>query len=73
MLVEGGGEVNAAFISRGLAHRVAFFYAPKILGERAGRRGVAGSGATGWPEICRLREPVWRRLGADLYLNARVD
>ena len=34
LLVEGGGEVNASFLLGGLAHRVAFFYAPKILGGR---------------------------------------
>lgn len=73
VLVEGGGEVNAAFLECGLAQRIAFFHAPLILGERAGRRAVAGPGATGWPGIRRLREPVWRQLGPDLYLTARVD
>ena len=44
LLVEGGGEVNASFLLGGLAHRVAFFYAPKILGGRDARKGVAGEG-----------------------------
>jgi diaminohydroxyphosphoribosylaminopyrimidine deaminase/5-amino-6-(5-phosphoribosylamino)uracil reductase len=34
LLVEGGGEVNASFLLGGLAQRIAFFYAPKILGGR---------------------------------------
>src|SRR2546429_7092270 len=34
VLVEGGGEVNASFLLQRLAHRVAFFYAPKVLGGR---------------------------------------
>ena len=32
LLVEGSGEVHASFLAHDLAHRVAFFYAPKILG-----------------------------------------
>ena len=72
LLVEGGGEVNASFLSAGLAHRVAFFYAPKVLGGRAARKGVAGEGAQGWPEILRLEDLRWRRLGEDLLLTARV-
>ena len=44
LLVEGGGEVNASFLMDGLAHRIAFFYAPKVLGGRAARKAVAGEG-----------------------------
>jgi diaminohydroxyphosphoribosylaminopyrimidine deaminase/5-amino-6-(5-phosphoribosylamino)uracil reductase len=72
LLVEGGGEVNASFLLRGLAHRVAFFYAPKILGGREARKGVAGDGARRLEEIVQLRDVVWRRLGPDLLLTARV-
>jgi diaminohydroxyphosphoribosylaminopyrimidine deaminase/5-amino-6-(5-phosphoribosylamino)uracil reductase len=72
LLVEGGGEVNASFLLGGWAHRVAFFYAPKILGGRDARKAVAGEGARGWAEILTLREVQWRRLGGDLFLTARV-
>jgi diaminohydroxyphosphoribosylaminopyrimidine deaminase/5-amino-6-(5-phosphoribosylamino)uracil reductase len=73
LLVEGGGEVNASFLLGGLAQRVAFFYAPKILGGRNARKGVAGDGAEKLSEAVRLREVEWRRLGEDLLLTARVD
>jgi diaminohydroxyphosphoribosylaminopyrimidine deaminase/5-amino-6-(5-phosphoribosylamino)uracil reductase len=72
LLVEGGGEVNAAFLEQRLAHRVAFFYAPMILGGRTAPRGVAGTGATGWRDILRLCDVEPRRFGADLFLTARV-
>ena len=72
LLVEGGGEVNAAFLESGLAQRVAFFYAPKILGGRDPRRGVAGAGARSLQDLIKLREVVWRRVGEDLLLQARV-
>jgi diaminohydroxyphosphoribosylaminopyrimidine deaminase/5-amino-6-(5-phosphoribosylamino)uracil reductase len=72
LLVEGGGEVNASFLLGGFAQRVAFFYAPKILGGRAARKGVAGPGARTLSEVIQLREVEWRQLGADLLLTARV-
>ncbi len=72
LLVEGGGEVNASFLLGGLAQRVAFFYAPKILGGRDARKGVAGEGAKSLSDILQLREVEWRKLGEDLFLTARV-
>jgi diaminohydroxyphosphoribosylaminopyrimidine deaminase / 5-amino-6-(5-phosphoribosylamino)uracil reductase len=72
LLVEGGGEVNASFLLGGFAHRVAFFYAPKILGGRDARKAVAGEGARSLAEARQLRDVNWRRLGPDLLLTARV-
>jgi len=73
LLVEGGGEVNASFLLGGYAQRVAFFYAPKILGGRDSRKAVAGDGAKNLSEVIQLREVEWRKLGEDLLLTARVD
>jgi diaminohydroxyphosphoribosylaminopyrimidine deaminase/5-amino-6-(5-phosphoribosylamino)uracil reductase len=73
LLVEGGGEVNASFLLGGFAQRAAFFYAPKILGGRAARKGVAGDGAKNLNEVVQLREVEWRKLGEDLFLTARAD
>ena len=72
LLVEGGGEVNASFLLGGLAQRVAFFYAPKILGGRDSRRGVAGEGAKSLGEVIQLRDIEWKHLGPDLLLTAIV-
>jgi diaminohydroxyphosphoribosylaminopyrimidine deaminase/5-amino-6-(5-phosphoribosylamino)uracil reductase len=72
LLVEGGGEANASFLLGGLAQRVALFYAPKILGGRDARKGVAGEGAKSLSEAVHLREIEWQRLGEDLLLTARV-
>ena len=73
LLVEGGGEVNASFLLGGLAQRVAFFYAPKILGGRDSRKAVAGDGVKNLSEVLQLRDVEWQRLGEDLLLTARVD
>ncbi|MDB6016173.1 MAG: Riboflavin biosynthesis protein RibD [Pedosphaera sp.] len=72
LLVEGGGEVNASFLLGGLAQRVAFFYAPKILGGRDARKGVAGDGVQRVAEMIKLHDVAWRRLGTDLLLTGRV-
>ena len=72
LLVEGGGEVNASFLLGGLAQRVAFFYAPKILGGRDARKAVAGEGAKNLARSIQLREVEWKQLGEDLLLTARV-
>ena len=70
LLVEGGGEVNASFLLGKLAQRVAFFYAPKILGGKDAHRAVAGTGAKTWPETLNLRDVEWRRAGEDLLMTA---
>ena len=73
LLVEGGGEVNASFLLGGFAQRVAFFYAPKILGGGDARKGVAGDGAKKLSEVIQLREIEWRKLGEDLLLTAKLE
>ncbi len=72
LLVEGGGEVNASFLLGGLAQRVAFFYAPKILGGRDARKGGRGRRREKLSEVIQLRDVEWRKLGEDLLLTARV-
>lgn len=72
LLVEGGGEVNASFLEAGLAQRIAFFYAPKILGGRDSRKAVAGAGATSLADLIQLEDIQWRKLGCDLLLTGRV-
>ncbi|HYV32861.1 MAG TPA: bifunctional diaminohydroxyphosphoribosylaminopyrimidine deaminase/5-amino-6-(5-phosphoribosylamino)uracil reductase RibD, partial [Candidatus Binatia bacterium] len=72
LLVEGGGEVNASFLLEGLAQRVVFFYAPRILGGRQARKAVAGQGAGDLAEVVTLRDVEWRQVGRDLMMSARV-
>jgi len=72
LLIEGGGEVNASFLLQGLAQRVTFFYAPKLLGGADSRRAVAGEGASSLAQSLTLTDLEWRRLGSDWRLSARV-
>jgi len=73
LLVEGGGETNAAFVLQGLAHRAAFFYAPLVLSGRAAPKAVAGAGVARVRDAFALRGPQWRRLGPEILLTARFD
>lgn len=73
LLVEGGGEVNASFLLGGYSQRVAFFYAPKILGGRDSKKTVAGAGAESLRDIIELRDLEWRKMGRDLFLTARTN
>ena len=72
LLVEGGGEVNASFLLGCLAQRVAFYYAPLILGGANARKAVAGQGAKGLKDALDLTEVQWQKLGADWLLTARL-
>ena len=72
LLVEGGGEVNASFLMGDLSQRIAFFFAPKILGGRDSKKAVAGEGAGSLREIIGVRDLEWQTIGPDLFLTARV-
>ena len=72
ILVEGGGETNASFLFSGLAQRVAFFYAPSILGGSDARKAVAGEGVKELSDAIQLRDVEWKTIGEDLMMTARV-
>lgn len=73
LLVEGGAEVHASFLRQGLVNRVAFYYAPKILGGRTATRSVGGQGFPSPEQSVRLSGLEWSRVGADLFLSGLVD
>lgn len=72
LLVEGGGEVHASFLAAGLVHRVALFFAPKILGGTESRRAVAGEGFGSLLEAPRLVDCRTRRFGSDFLLTGAI-
>ena len=69
LLVEGGAEVHAAFIAAGLVDRVAFFYAPCLVGG-----GVPIATGAGLPlaRALRLGPLSARAVGPDLLVCADV-
>jgi len=73
LLVEGGGEVNASFLLGGLAHRVALFYAPILIGGADAVKAVAGGGIMDAAKGLKLTGVEWERIGPDLHLTARLE
>ena len=73
VLVEGGGEVHASFLRERLAHRVALFYAPRVLAGWNAPRAVAGAGFGSRAAMPELDDVKWTRVGPDLLLEARID
>jgi diaminohydroxyphosphoribosylaminopyrimidine deaminase/5-amino-6-(5-phosphoribosylamino)uracil reductase len=72
LLVEGGGEVNASFLLGGLAQKVAFFYAPKVLGGADSKKAVGGDGVTRLQDALELTDVSWSRLGSDWLMTASI-
>jgi diaminohydroxyphosphoribosylaminopyrimidine deaminase / 5-amino-6-(5-phosphoribosylamino)uracil reductase len=71
VLVEGGGEVAAAFVAAGLYDRVLAACAPVLIGGRAAPGPVGGDGVAALAAAPRLEGLTARRRGPDLLLAAR--
>jgi diaminohydroxyphosphoribosylaminopyrimidine deaminase / 5-amino-6-(5-phosphoribosylamino)uracil reductase len=71
VLVEGGGEVEAAFLDAGLVDRVAVFLAPALLGGRAAPSLVGGAGRALKDRVV-LEGVEISRVGQDLLIEADV-
>lgn len=71
VLVEGGAEVNGAFLDLDLVDRVVIFLAPRLLGGRAAP-GIAGGHGRPLPEAIPLAAPAVRQVGDDLVIEADV-
>ena len=72
LLVEGGGEVAWSFLEEGLADRIAFFVAPRLLGGRSAIAVVGGDGVRDPARAFRILNLRTERVGADLLLTGRI-
>jgi len=69
LLVEGGGEIAWSFLSRGLAHKLVLFVAPRVFGGREAVPSVGGKGVATPNEAISVRELRVERVGEDLLLT----
>jgi diaminohydroxyphosphoribosylaminopyrimidine deaminase/5-amino-6-(5-phosphoribosylamino)uracil reductase len=72
VLVEGGGELNAALLRAGLAHSVLFFVAPMLFGGRTAPTAVGGVGVEAVSDAVRLKDVKVRRFGLDYAFEGEI-
>ena len=72
LLVEGGASLHGSFLRQGLAHEVAVFIAPRLLGSKGSRPAVEGSGIARLIETPWLEDPSVERLGVDVLIHGRL-
>ena len=69
LLVEGGGEVNAAFLGENLVDKVYLFLAPRIIGGASAPTWVEGEGVDQVVKGSHWRNAGLTELGNDLLLE----
>lgn len=73
VLVEGGGEVLAAFFAEELVDKVYTYIAPMLIGGRDAIGPLGGKGVERIADGPRLRDVDFTRLGDDLLVSGYVD
>lgn len=72
VLLEGGGQLNDAFLEGKLIDRVMVFIAPLILGGNDGRGIFDGKGVTRLADALRLADVRVRRFDEDILIEGEV-
>ncbi|TAN34517.1 bifunctional diaminohydroxyphosphoribosylaminopyrimidine deaminase/5-amino-6-(5-phosphoribosylamino)uracil reductase RibD [bacterium] len=73
LLVEGGGEVHASFLTGGLVDKVHAYVAPRLIGGREAPGPVGGLGVEHLVDAVSLREFDMVRLGTDILITGYID
>ena len=73
LLVEGGGEVHAAFLEQGLVDKVYAYIAPLLIGGRDAPGPLAGTGVEELDLAAKLSDVDLTRLGPDVVISGYVE
>lgn len=73
ILVEGGGQVAASFLEARLANRIAYFYAPKLIGGADARTALEGLGVANVADAPRVNNVSLRKLGEDWVVEGDIE
>jgi diaminohydroxyphosphoribosylaminopyrimidine deaminase/5-amino-6-(5-phosphoribosylamino)uracil reductase len=73
ILVEGGGQVAASFLEARLANRIAYFYAPKLIGGVDARTALEGLGVANVADAPRVKNVSLRKLGEDWVVEGDIE
>ena len=72
ILVEGGGELIASLVEKGLVDRFLVFIAPKIVGGRDAKTAVEGRGIDSIGGALQLKDVSIKRFKEDILIEAEV-
>ncbi len=73
VLVEAGGELNAAILNEKLADKLYCFYAPKIFGGGKSPTSFDGEGKEDPEEAVRVKNIALRRFGDDILVEGYIE
>ena len=69
VLIEGGGEINAAALQAGIVDKLMFFIAPKLIGGKDAPGPIGGAGIARLAETFELRDAKISQIGADFLIE----
>jgi diaminohydroxyphosphoribosylaminopyrimidine deaminase/5-amino-6-(5-phosphoribosylamino)uracil reductase len=69
VLAEGGGELAASLLNAGIANKIEFHIAPKILGGRNSRPVVGGENPSSLAEAFNIQNICVKKIGEDLCIS----
>ena len=70
LLIEGGGEVHAAFFARGLVDKIYAYIAPRLIGGKDAPGPLGGDGIEHLRDAAGLTDLDFTRLGDDILISA---
>ena len=73
VLVEGGGEINAAALQVGIVDKLMFFVAPKLIGGRDAPGPIGGAGINNLSEAFELRDVKTTQIETDFLIEGYLS
>ena len=73
VLIEGGGEINAAALQAGVIDKLMFFVAPKLIGGKDAPGPIGGVGITRLAEAFELRDVKTSQIGTDFLIEGYLS
>ena len=73
VLIEGGGEINAAALQTGIVDKLMFFVAPKLIGGKDAPGPIGGVGIPRLAEAFDLRDVKISHIGGDLLIEGYLS
>ena len=72
VLVEGGGTIAAEFLEKRLADKIAFFYAPKIIGGKDAVAAIGGLGIDSITEAIEIKDMGITRIDDEYLIEGYI-